>query len=74
MIFTRLLKIVESEGYNPGIANDFAKNGLIVQFAVGSRVSKKMDLRLSWDYSAITTLSHTMTNNPFYQGDFFTGD
>jgi hypothetical protein len=64
--FTRLLQIVESEGYNPGIANDFAKNGLIVQFAVGSRVSKKMDLRLSWDYSAITTLSNTMINNPFY--------
>ena len=32
--FTRLIRIVETEGYNPGIASDFAKNGLIFQFAV----------------------------------------
>jgi hypothetical protein len=64
--FTRLLKIVETEGYNPVIANDYAKNGMILQFALGTRVTAKLDLRLSWDYSAISLLSQQTRYNPFY--------
>ena len=64
--FTRLLKIEESEGYNPGIASDFSQNGLILQFAVGSRVSKVLDLRLNWDYSVISALSQSDPYNLFY--------
>lgn len=64
--FTRLLKIEEPEGYNPGIANDYARNGVILQFAVGYRASERMDLRLNWDYSAITLLSNPAIFNPFY--------
>lgn len=63
---TRLLKIEETEGYNPGIANDYAKNGVILQFAMGYRASERMDLRLTWDYSAITLLSNPAIFNPFY--------
>jgi hypothetical protein len=64
--FTRLLKIEESEGYNPGIASDFAQNGLILQFAVGSRVSQLLDLRLNWDYSVMSALSQSASYNLFY--------
>lgn len=64
--FTRLLKIEESEGYNPGIASDFAQNGLILQFAVGSRVSQWLDLRLNWDYSVMSALSQSASYNLFY--------
>jgi hypothetical protein len=64
--FTRLLKIEESEGYNPGIATDFAQNGLILQFAVGSRVSQLLDLRLNWDYSVMSALSQSASYNLFY--------
>ena len=64
--FTRLLKIEEPEGYNPGIANDYARNGVILQFAAGYRASERMDLRLNWDYSAITLLSNPAIFNPFY--------
>lgn len=64
--FTRLLKIEESEGYNPGIASDFAQNGLILQFAVGSQVSQSLDLRLNWDYSIMSALSQPTTYNLFY--------
>jgi hypothetical protein len=63
---TRLLKIEESEGYNPGIASDFAQNGLILQFAVGARVSKVLDIRLNWDYSVISALSQSASYNLFY--------
>ena len=64
--FTRLLKIEESEGYNPGIASDFAQNGLILQFAVGSQVSQSLDLRLNWDYSIMSALSQSTSYNLFY--------
>ena len=64
--FTRLLKIEESEGYNPGIASDFAQNGLILQFAVGSQVSQSLDLRLNWDYSIMSALSQSASYNLFY--------
>ena len=64
--FTRLMKIEESEGYNPGIASDFAQNGLILQFAVGSQVSKSLDLRLNWDYSIMSALSQSTSYNLFY--------
>ena len=64
--FTRLLKIEESEGYNPGIASDFAQNGLILQFAVGSQVSQSLDLRLNWDYSMMSALSQSTSYNLFY--------
>ncbi len=64
--FTRLLKIEESEGYNPGIASDFAQNGLILQFAVGSQVSQSLDLRLNWDYSIMSALSKSTSYNLFY--------
>ena len=64
--FTRLLKIEESEGYNPGIASDFAQNGLILQFAVGSRVTQVLDLRLNWDYSVMSALSQNASHNLFY--------
>ena len=64
--FSRLLKIEESEGYNPGIASDFAQNGLILQFAVGSQVSQSLDLRLNWDYSIMSALSQSTSYNLFY--------
>ena len=64
--FTRLLKIEESEGYNPGIASDFAQNGLILQFAVGSQVSQSLDLRLNWDYSIMSALFQSTSYNLFY--------
>ncbi len=64
--FTRLLKIEESEGYNPGIASDFAQNGLILQLAVGSQVSQSLDLRLNWDYSIMSALSKSTSYNLFY--------
>ena len=64
--FTRLLKIEESEGYNPGIASDFAQNGLILQFAVGFQVSQSLDLRLNWDYSIMSALSQSTSYNLFY--------
>lgn len=64
--FTRLLKIEEMEGYNPGIANDFAKNGVLMQVAVGRKFSNHIELRLNWDYSLISALSQKTMNNPFY--------
>jgi hypothetical protein len=63
---TRLIKIEETEGYNPGIANDFAKNGMILQLAVGRLVSDRLNVRLSWDYSLITALANSSIYNPFY--------
>jgi len=63
---TRLIKIEETEGYNPGIANDFAKNGMILQLAVGRLVSERLNVRLSWDYSLITALANPSIYNPFY--------
>jgi hypothetical protein len=63
---TRLIKIEETEGYNPGIANDFAKNGMILQLAVGRLVSDRLNVRLSWDYSLITALANPSNYNPFY--------
>lgn len=64
--FTRLIRIVETEGYNPGIASDFAKNGLIFQFAVGRRITESLDLRMNWDYSVVTALANPTMYNPFY--------
>ena len=64
--FTRLIRIVETEGYNPGIASDFAKNGLIFQIAVGRRITESLDLRMNWDYSVVTALANPTMYNPFY--------
>jgi hypothetical protein len=66
MRLTQLLKIEEIEGYNPGIADDFAKNGLLLQMAVGKKITSKVELRCNWDYSLISALSQKAVYHPFY--------
>ena len=47
----RVLDVRETQGYNPGIANDFRKNGLMIHLGVGRTIDEHWHMRVGLDYS-----------------------
>jgi hypothetical protein len=61
----RVLEVKETQGYNPGIANDFRKNGLMIHLGVGKTVDAHWHVRVGLDYS-VNSLVKGGTQSLFY--------
>ena len=61
----RVLEVRETQGYNPGIANDFRKNGVMIHLGVGRTIDEHWHMRIGLDYS-LNSLVKGGTQSVFY--------
>lgn len=61
----RVLDVRETQGYNPGIANDFRKNGVMIHLGLGRTIDEHWHMRVGLDYS-LNSLVKGGTQSVFY--------
>lgn len=69
----KLLEVVETEGTNPGIAQDFSKGNLMLEFGVTKSVGDRVDLRITWDYSLLSAVKQDFRNVFYPTGVYHNG-